>query len=94
MHHYLDMFWEVHRQQVLQLRQGIDPKRSAISAIHFPEARGFDGADSLPAQADGRWAHGNTHEAAYDPVFMVPFTLQASALALQQLCCSSCMAIA
>ena len=63
---------------MLQLRQGIGPKRCALAAVHFPEARGFSGADTLADEANGSLAPGCSHDAAYDPVFMVPFAFQAS----------------
>ncbi|KAK9864747.1 hypothetical protein WJX84_011210 [Apatococcus fuscideae] len=64
------------RQQLLQLKQGIQAKRCAISAIHFPEARSSNGADSLPDDRAELVPVAACHEAGYDPVFMVPFMLQ------------------
>ncbi len=59
---------------------GYPGKRCAISAIHFPEARSSNGADSLPDDRAELVPVAACHEAGYDPVFMVPFMLQVRAI--------------
>ncbi len=44
--------------------------------IHFPEARSFDGTDSPAEPVYAAGLPASSHETGYDPVFMVPFTLQ------------------